>query len=311
MAMARKPRGRPIHGWLVLDKPQGMTSAHAVARVLRLTDAAKAGHGGTLDPLATGVLPIALGEATKTVAWAIDGSKLYHFTVRWGEVRDSDDSEGAVIAESALRPARGEIEAALPRFCGTILQRPPAYSALKIGGTRAYELAREGAAVTLDPRLVEVEEFRLLAVDDADHASFAARVGRGTYVRALARDVGAMLGCGAHVVALRRLAVGRFRAEQAISLDNLATLGHSARLSEHLLPVETALDDIPALALTEAEAQALRHGQTVMLLRPSERARIDQIGDGATVCATSRGKLVALAEVDSGGLRPVRVMNLE
>ncbi len=309
--MARKARGRPIHGWIILDKPQGMTSAHAVAQVRRLTDAAKAGHGGTLDPLATGVLPIALGEATKTVSWAIEGRKLYHFTLRWGEVRDTDDADGAVIAESALRPAREEIEAALPCLTGAILQQPPIYSALKLGGARAYDLAREGATVVLAPRPVEVEEFRLLAIADADHASFAALVGRGTYVRALARDLGAMLGCGAHVVALRRLAVGRFRAEQAISLDNLATLGHSVALSEHLLPVETTLDDIPALALTEAEAQALRCGRTVTPLRPSDRARIDQIGDGATVCATSGGKLVALAEVDSGGLRPVRVMNLE
>ncbi len=309
--MARRARGRPIHGWIILDKPPGMTSAHAVARVRHLTDAAKAGHGGTLDPLATGVLPIALGEATKTVAWAIEGAKIYEFILRWGEVRDSDDADGAIIAESARRPARDEIEAALPRLTGLILQRPPDYSALKLAGVRAYELARDGEKVVLDERPVEVEEFRLLAMPDADHANFAARVGRGTYVRALARDLGAMLGCGAHVVALRRLAVGRFRAEQAISLDNLATLGHSVALSEHLLPVETALDDIPALALTEAEAQALRCGQTVTPLRPSDRARIDQIGEGATVCATSRGKLVALAQVASGGLRPVRVMNLD
>jgi len=309
--MARKPRGRPIHGWIILDKPPGMSSAQAVARVRRLADAAKAGHGGTLDPLATGVLPIALGEATKTVAWAIEGLKLYRFTMRWGEVRDTDDAEGAVTAKSALRPTRAAIEAALPRLTGTIEQRPPVYSALKLGGTRAYQLAREGEVVTLDKRPVEVAEFRLVAIEDADHASFEALVGRGTYVRALARDLGAMLGCGAHVSALRRLAVGRFRAEHAISLDKLATLGHSVAVSEHLLPVETALDDIPAFALTEAEAQALRCGQTVTPLRPSDRARIDQIGDGATVCATSRGKLVALAQVDSGGLRPVRVMNLE
>jgi tRNA pseudouridine55 synthase len=309
--MARKPRGRPIHGWIVLDKPQGMTSAHAVARVKRLVDAAKAGHGGTLDPLATGVLPVALGEATKTVVWAISGAKIYHFTVRWGEVRDTDDADGVVVSESARRPTRAEIEAALPRFTGAIAQRPPAYSALKLAGARAYDLARGGEIVTLEERPVEVEEFRLRAIPDPDHASFVVRVGRGTYVRALARDLGAVLGCGAHVVALRRLAVGRFRAEQAISLDKLASLGHNVAVSEHLFPVETALDDIPALALTEAEAQALRCGQTVTPLRPSERARIDQIGDGATVCATSGGKLVALAQVDLGGLRPVRVLNLE
>jgi tRNA pseudouridine55 synthase len=308
--MARKARGRPIHGWIVLDKPLRMSSAQAVARVRHLAGAAKAGHGGTLDPLATGVLPVALGEATKTTQWAIEGRKLYHFTVRWGEARDTDDAEGTVTATSAARPTQSEIEAALPGLTGVLMQRPPAYSALKLGGARAYALAREGAVVELEPRAVEIDELRLAAVEDGDHASFAALVGRGTYVRALARDLGEILGCGGHVTALRRLTVGRFRIEQAISLDKLATLGHSVALSEHLLPVETALDDIPALALTEAEAQALRCGRTVTPLRPSDRARIDQIGQGATVCATSGGKLVALAKVDSGGLRPVRVMNL-
>jgi tRNA pseudouridine55 synthase len=308
--MARKRRGVPLHGWIVLDKPRGMTSAHAVAAVRRITGAAKAGHGGTLDPLATGVLPIALGEATKTVAWAIEGRKLYHFTLRWGEARDSDDADGAIVASSAMRPSRAAIEAALPSFVGTVLQRPPAFSALKVAGMRAYDLAREGVVVALEPRPVEIDEFRLLCVPDPDHAEFGALVGRGTYVRALARDLGIKLGGLAHVVELRRHAVGRFRLERAISLENLAALGHSAAASEHLLPVETALDDIPALALTEAEAHALRRGQTVTPVRPGDRARIEQIGDGATLCAMSSGKLVALVEIASGGLRPVRVMNL-
>jgi tRNA pseudouridine55 synthase len=309
--MARKRRGRPIHGWIVLDKPMGMTSATAVAAVRRITGAAKVGHGGTLDPLATGVLPIALGEATKTVAWAIEGRKLYHFTLRWGEARDTDDGEGRVVATSPVRPSPAAIEAALVAFQGTIMQRPPAYSAIKVAGERAYDLAREGMPPTLAPRAVEVESFRLLALEDGDHASFAALVGRGTYVRALARDLGAALGTCAHVTRLCRLGVGRFRLEQAISLDKLAELGHSAAASEHLLPIETALDDIPALALTEAEANALRCGQAVTPLHPSDRARIDQIGDGATVCAMRGGKLVAVAEIDAGGLRPVRVMNLD
>jgi tRNA pseudouridine55 synthase len=308
--MARKPRGLPIHGWIVLDKPGGMTSAQAVAAVRRITGAAKAGHGGTLDPLATGVLPIALGEATKTVAWAIEGRKLYHFTVRWGEARDTDDAEGALVATSAVRPSRAAIEAALPGFVGAVMQRPPNYSALKVAGERAYDLARGGAEFALAPRPVAIDELRLLAVRDPDHAAFAALVGRGTYVRALARDLGEALGTCAHVVELCRRGVGRFRLEQAISLENLAALGHNAAASEHLLPIETALDDIPALALTEAEAHALRCGQTVTLLRPTDRVRIDQIGDGATLCATSGGKLVALVEIESGGLRPVRVMNI-
>jgi tRNA pseudouridine55 synthase len=308
--MARRRRGLPIHGWLVLDKPRGLTSAAAVAAVRRATGAAKAGHGGTLDPIATGVLPIALGEATKTVAWAIEGRKLYHFTVRWGEARDTDDSEGAVTATSAVRPDRAAIEAALPQFSGAILQRPPAFSAIKVAGERAYDLARDGAPPALEPRPVEVESFRLLDMSDPDHASFAAWVGRGTYVRALARDLGAALGTCAHVAALRRHAVGRFRLERAISLDKLVSLGQDAAASEHLLPIETALDDIPALALTEDEAQALRCGQPVTPLRPSDRARLDQIGDGATLCAMSGGRLVALVAVTAGEVRPVRVMNL-
>jgi tRNA pseudouridine55 synthase len=309
--MARKRRGLPIHGWIVLDKPRGMTSAQAVAAVRRITGAQKAGHGGTLDPLATGVLPVALGEATKTVQWAIEGRKLYHFTLRWGEARDTDDADGQVIAESAVRPDRAAIEAVLPRFTGVILQRPPIYSALKVDGARAYDLAREGEAVELEPRPVEIDELHLLAMPDRDHAAFAALVGRGTYIRALARDLGEALGTRAHVVELARRAVGRFRIEQSISLDKLAALGHDAAASEHLLPIETALDDIPALALTEAEAHALRCGQTVTLLRPSDRMQLDQIGDGATFCATSGGKLVALVELAAGGLRPVRVMNIK
>jgi tRNA pseudouridine55 synthase len=308
--MARKRRGQPIHGWLVLDKPLGMSSSQAVGAVRRLMDAAKAGHGGTLDPLATGVLPIALGEATKTVAWAMAGRKTYRFTVRWGEARDTDDTEGKVTATSAMRPSRAAIEAALPGFVGTMSQRPPAYSALKVAGERAYDLAREGAAVTLAPRLVDIHGLRLLAVDDDDHAEFEAVVGKGTYIRALARDLGTSLGSLAHIGALRRLTVGRFREEDAISLENLAALGHSAPASGHLLPIETALDDIPALALSEEEAHRLRCGQSVTPLRPDDRARIEQLGDGTTVRATTGGKLVAVAEIAAGALKPVRVLNL-
>jgi tRNA pseudouridine55 synthase len=309
MTMARKRRGEPVHGWLVLDKPGGMSSAAAVAAVRRLFNAQKAGHGGTLDPLATGVLPVALGEATKTVNWAIEGRKLYRFSLRWGEARDTDDAEGTVTATSPVRPEPAAIEAALAGFTGSLLQRPPAYSALKLAGARAYDLARAGQAVELAPRRVDIERFNLVGCADRDHAEFEALVGRGTYIRALARDLGAALGSLAYVTELRRLSVGRFRIETAIPLDKLAVLSHSALASEHLLPVETALDDIPALALSEAEAQALRCGQAVMPLRPSDRARIDQIGDGATICAMSDGKLVALVEIEAGGLRPVRVMN--
>jgi tRNA pseudouridine55 synthase len=307
--MSRKRQGRPIHGWLVLDKPVGMTSSQAVGAVRRLTGAAKAGHGGTLDPLATGVLPIALGEATKTVAWAMGGRKTYRFELRWGEARTTEDAEGEVTARNDRRPTAAEIEAALPHFIGRIQQRPPIFSALKVDGRRAYALARAEETVTLAPRDVEIASLRLVAVTESDRAEFEAVVGKGTYIRALGRDLAERLGTVAYVSALRRLAVGRFGLELAITLDNLASLGHSAPLSEHLLPVETALDDIPALALTEAEAERLRHGQDVEL-RPVERGRIDLLGHGATICATTGGKLVALAEIEGDRLRPVRVMNL-
>jgi tRNA pseudouridine55 synthase len=286
-----------------------MSSSRAVGAVRRCLDAAKAGHGGTLDPLATGVLPIALGEATKTVAWAMDGRKTYRFTVQWGEARDTDDGEGEVVARSAVRPGPTAIAAMLPRFEGAISQRPPVYSALKLGGQRAYALARQGEAVAPAARVVEIEKLDLIDVFDTDHATFEARVGKGTYIRALARDLGEALGTCAYVTALRRTSVGRFTLDNAISLEKLAELGHSAAASEHLLPLETALDDIPALALTEAEAFALRRGQAVTLLRPEDRARIDDIGDGRTIYATSSGKPVALVEIVAGGLRPVRVLN--
>jgi tRNA pseudouridine55 synthase len=307
--MVRKRRGQPVHGWLILDKPLGMSSSRAVAIVRRLLDAAKAGHGGTLDPLATGVLPIALGEATKTVAYAMGSRKIYRFTLRWGEARSTDDTEGEVIATSATRPSREQILAALPAFEGTTLQRPPDFSAIKVEGERAYDLARAGTTPDLAPRPIEVARLSLLDLPDADHAEFEAEVGKGTYIRALGRDLGLVLGCYAHVSMLRRLSVGRFTLDAAISLDKLESLGHSPAASGHLLPIETALDDIPALALSGEEAEALRCGRVVTPLRPSDRARIDLLGDGATIRATSDGRLVALAAIDKGLIRPVRVIN--
>jgi tRNA pseudouridine55 synthase len=308
-AMGRRRGGRPIHGWVVLDKPLGLSSSQAVGAVRRITGAAKAGHGGTLDPLATGVLPIALGEATKTVAWAMAGRKTYRFILRWGEGRETDDAEGAVVGTSVVRPDAAAIMAALPGFTGTILQIPPAYSAIKLGGQRAYKLARAGAEVELAPRPVEIAALRLVGQPDPDHAEFEMETGKGAYVRALGRDLAIALGTLAHVSALRRVAVGPFTLERAISLDNLAALDHSAAAFGHLLPIETALDDIPALALTEAEAHRLRHGQSVVPLLAADRARIDQLGTGAMVRATTGQTLVALAEIVAGGLRPVRVIN--
>ena len=301
-------READLHGWLIIDKPQGVTSARAVAVVKRATGA-KIGHAGTLDPLATGVLPLALGEATKTVQFATAGLKCYRFRVRWGIGTDTEDSEGAVIAESAARPDAAAIRAALPAFTGSIRQRPPAYSAIKIAGRRAYALARAGQQPELAERTVEIVSIELLDAADPDHAEFVATVGEGTYIRALARDLAARLGTCGHIVALRRTRVGRFDESRAISLESAAALGHSLAASEHLLPIETALDDIPALAVTAAEATRLRHGQTILPDDAHERRRLAAIGDGAIVGATCDSLVVALARIEAGGIRPMRVIN--
>ncbi|MCH8239932.1 MAG: tRNA pseudouridine(55) synthase TruB [Proteobacteria bacterium] len=306
--MARRRRGRPVHGWLVLDKPEGLTSSDAVARVKWFYQAAKAGHAGTLDPLASGVLPIALGEATKTVSFAIDGVKGYRFTVTWGVETETDDAEGAALKTSGARPDRADIERVLPRFTGDIEQVPPRYSAIKVDGARAYDLARDGAEFELAPRTVTVAALSILEVPDKDHCMLEAVCGKGTYVRSLARDLGRELGCFAHVSALRRTRVGPFHDSAAISLDKLQQLGHSAAgfegLDAVLVPVETALDDIPALAISGDDAARLARGQAVLL-----RGRDAPILSGP-VYATSRGVLVALGEVIRGELRPRRVFNL-
>ncbi len=307
--MGRRRKGKPITGWLVIDKPAGMTSAHAVAVVRRLTGAARVGHGGTLDPLATGVLPVALGEATKTVSYAMAGAKRYRFTVRFGEARATDDAEGEVTATSPHRPGRAAIEAALPSFIGEIEQVPPAFSALKIEGRRAYAIARDRGTPDLAARRVTVKEFRLLEIPDPDHAVFEVRSGKGVYMRALARDLARLLGTHGYVANLRRLAVGPFTEKDAISLDCLADLVHSARLAEALRPVATVLDDIPALALTDIEARRLRQGQPVAALPVASRSPKADIVPGARVRAMSGGRLVALVEVQGGEIRPVRVIN--
>jgi tRNA pseudouridine55 synthase len=297
------------HGWLVIDKPAGPTSSRVVGIVRRQTGATKVGHAGTLDPLATGVLPVALGEATKTVAYAMTGEKRYRFRVRWGIARATDDAEGEITAESQARPSPAAIEAALPCFTGTLWQTPPAYSAIKVGGRRAYALARAGRPQQLAARPVEVAALRLVATPDADHADLEVLVGKGTYIRALARDLAMALGTLGHVAALRRLAVGRFTEAQAISLDFVALHGHSLATCEQLLPIETALDDIPALALTATEAARLRHGQRVTPFDPEQRARLDRIDDGTVVSACCDQALVALARIENRALRPLRVIN--
>ncbi|MEH2511571.1 tRNA pseudouridine55 synthase [Nitrobacteraceae bacterium AZCC 1564] len=300
---------RDVHGWVILDKPIGMTSTHAVAVLKRLFQAKRAGHAGTLDPLASGGLPIALGEATKTVPFVMDGRKRYRFTVCWGEERDTDDTEGQVTQTSDLRPSTEAIQALLPQFTGTIEQIPPQYSAIKVQGERAYDLARDGETVALQSRPVEIHELVLVDQPDSNHAVFDAECGKGTYVRALARDMGRILGSYGHISALRRTLCGPFTEADMIPLAKLEALCDRAAsgegsLADALLPVETALDDIPALAVTRADAARLHRGQAVLL-----RGRDAPILNG-TVYVTVGGRLLALAELGNGELIPKRVFNL-
>jgi len=306
----RKRRGDPVHGWFVIDKPTGMTSTAVVNEVRRLANAAKAGHGGTLDPLATGVLPIALGEATKTLRYIVDSTKAYRFTVRWGVATDSDDSDGAVVGTAEGRPDAAAIRAVLDRFTGDIEQVPPRYSAIKVDGQRAYDLARDGEDFELEARTVRIAEICLADMPDADHAVFEVVSGPGAYMRGLGRDIALALGTLGHITALRRTRVGPFRAENAISLDELRSFGDSAAVLQHMLPVETALDDIPALALTDSEARRLRSGQAVPLLRKMDLQRIAGLNDGDTVLAFGKGKPVALTRYAAGEVHPLRVLNI-
>jgi tRNA pseudouridine55 synthase len=296
-------------GWLVIDKPTGISSARVVGAARRALGTRKIGHGGTLDPLASGVLPLAVGEATKTVAYAMTGEKTYRFTVRWGEARATDDAEGEVTATADHRPTAEDIRQVLPQFIGTIDQVPPDFSAIKVAGQRAYKLARQSRPVMLKARPVTVNSLNLLGIPDGDHAEFEVLGGKGLYVRSLGRDLARAVGTVGYISALRRTRVGPFHVEAAISLDKLETLGHSPALLECLLPVETALDDIPALALTESEAARLKLGQPLQALctgAPASRP----LSDGTVAYATAAGKPVALVRLDGGVLRPVRVLNL-
>ena len=298
---------RDVHGWIALDKPTGVTSTDAVAAIKRLFRAKKAGHAGTLDPLASGVLPIAFGEATKTVPFVMDGRKSYRFTVRWGIETDTDDADGRVTERSDQRPSAEAIRTLLPKFRGVIEQAPPKYSALKVDGERAYDLAREGAAVELPVRSVEIDRLDLIEMPDVDHAVFEAECGKGTYVRALARDLGRGLACFGHVQALRRLRVGLFAEADAITLDQLARLRAEAgeeALAGTLSPVEAGLAALPALSISPADAQRLTLGQSVIL-----RGRDAPILEGL-VSVSAQGALIALAEVEQGSLKPRRIFHL-
>ncbi|MBX9777673.1 MAG: tRNA pseudouridine(55) synthase TruB [Xanthobacteraceae bacterium] len=312
-AKARPPQvkriKRDVHGWCVLDKPVGMTSTHAVSVVKRLFQAKRAGHAGTLDPLASGLLPIALGEATKTVPFVMDGRKIYRFTVRWGEQRDTDDGEGRATANSDQRPSPDDVRALLPRFTGTIAQIPPCFSAIKVDGARAYDLAREGEIVELAPRPVDIHRLDLVETPDADHTVLAAECGKGTYVRAIARDLGQALGCYGHVSALRRTGVGPFQEADSVKLETLqasapAEGGDIAPLIALLQPVDAGLRSLPSVGVSRADAARLARGQAVLL-----RGRDAPIMRGF-VAVSTHGDLIALAEFDHGELRPRRIFNL-
>ena len=307
--MARRKKGNPIHGWIILDKPIGMTSTQAVGKVRWLLQAQKAGHAGTLDPLATGILPIALGEATKTVPYAVDGLKAYRFTVRWGTETDTDDSEGRATKTSDARPTRSQIEALLPQFHGEILQTPPQYSAIKIDGNRAYDLTREGEVVPLEPRPVQIDHLDLVDMPDDSTAVFEAECGRGTYVRALARDMGRLLGCLGHVTQLRRTEVAAFHEDQAVTIAELEA-AHAAddggvTLNAYVQPIELALSDLLEVTVTPSDASRLARGQSV-LMRGRDAPIIS--GEAFAIC---KGTLISLCQVEKGELVPIRVFNYD
>ena len=314
--MGRRKKGDAVSGWVCLDKPLELTSTDAVSRVRRAFNAQKAGHAGTLDPLATGILPIALGEATKTVPFLMDADKTYRFTIAWGTTTVSFDREGAVCATSDVRPTQEAIRAALPAFVGEIQQVPPIYSAIKVDGERAYDLARAGVEITLDARTVTIQRAELVDAG-ADEATIEIDCGKGTYVRALVRDLAELLGACGHVSMLRRTRVGGFCEANAITLENLTEIVHRGAGLEALLPVETALDDIPALAITNEDVFKLKQGRPILLVpRQVEalKARLStKKGEDAsrTVSAMSDGKIVALCELRAGRLNPTRVFHLD
>ena len=308
--MVIKGKYQSVNGWVNLNKPRALSSFQAVSRVRRAFSASKAGHAGTLDPLATGVLPIALGEATKTTIYAMDGIKTYHFGICWGEGRTTDDREGSITAISENRPSKSNICTATKAFEGIIEQIPPQFSAIKVDGRRAYELARKNQNVQLKARNVKIQDFKLIDLEGPDHATFSVTCGKGTYVRSLARDLAHSLGTFGYGDWLRRIAVGPFTENNAISLDKIESLGHIAADSDFLQPIESVLADIPALTLTVQEAQQLKHGQPISIMPVVSRSQLKDINMGSTVCAMSEGRLVALARVKDGHVCPVRVINV-
>lgn len=315
--MGRRKKGVDVDGWVALDKPEDVTSTDAVAKVRRIFNANKAGHAGTLDPLASGVLPIALGEATKTVPWLMEADKAYTFDIVWGVSTDTLDREGSVTARSPLRPEGAAISAALAGFVGEIEQTPPLFSAIKVDGERAYDLARAGETVELKARRVVLHEAALVSAT-AEMATLAIRCGKGFYVRALVRDLAAALGAAAHVGRLRRTQVGPFKVESSTPLDVLMDLSHKDAAFERLSPVETALADIPALAINDEDAFKLRQGRPIVLLpqvverlKPLFRPRTIAGQDASRAAmAVHAGKVVALGDVRAGQFKPTRVFHV-
>lgn len=313
--MARRKKGNPVDGWVLLDKPAEMTSTQAVSAVRRIFDARKAGHAGTLDPLATGLLPIALGEATKTVPFAQDGMKTYRFTIRWGVSTDTLDAEGEETGSSDVRPPREAVEAVLPRFVGGIDQIPPAFSAIRIDGERAYDLARAGETVELAPRRVRIDRLSLLDMPSADLTVLEMVCGKGTYVRSLVRDIAAALGAEGHVAALRRTGVGPFSISDAITLADLDASKAEGREGGALLPLHAAAGDLPVLDVTPDQVAHLRQGRAIVV--PPRRAdalralRQERwIGDrdcSRAVLAMDGDEPVAIGDLQAGKLSPWRV----
>ncbi|MBA4784995.1 MAG: tRNA pseudouridine(55) synthase TruB [Rhizobiales bacterium] len=307
MSKPRKPKGRPVSGWLILDKPEDFGSTEAVSKIKWLFNAQKCGHAGTLDPLASGMLPIALGDATKTVPYVMDGRKVYEFAVSWGEERSTDDLEGEATLTSDKRPTEAEISALLPNYTGTINQVPPQFSAIKIAGERAYDLARDGETVDIPSREVEIHRITLLKAE-ADRALFEVECGKGTYVRSLARDFGRDLGCYGHVSELRRTFVAPFSEERMVPLADLVALEEIedrderlAALDAYLIDTAEALSSLPHLPITDDQAHRLRMGNPIIV-----RGR-DAPLEEADAYATARGRLIAIGEIGQGEFRPKRV----
>ena len=307
MARRGKKKGRPVSGWLILDKPVGMGSTEAVSKIKWLFKAQKAGHAGTLDPLASGMLPIALGDATKTVPYVMDGRKIYEFTVTWGEERSTDDLEGEVTRTSGTRPTADAIKAILGGYTGVIQQIPPQFSAIKIDGERAYDLARDGETVEIPSREVEIHRLTLIGSDE-NTARFEVECGKGTYVRALARDFGRELGCYGHISALRRTFVAPFGEDDMVPLADLTALEEIedeaerlAALDAFLIDTGEALSSLPQIVVNDDQAHRLRMGNPIIVRGRDAPVSADE------AYATARGKLVAIGEIGGGEFRPKRV----